>query len=199
MQQEQSTGRDLAASVKTMNQGFGDGGFIVGFDNDPATIFKSQINFIQKTGIVTAMVGLLNAPRGTRLYQRMKKENRLLKDDFSGDNMDSSLNFVPKMNREALLSGYRSVLNTIYSPKHYYERIKVLLREYKPKSKPGLSQIHFHHFMGLSTHCGFWGGREDLCVFLRRLASPAVYSMLALWLLTVTFSVRKYVKTLPKK
>jgi hypothetical protein len=84
----------------------------------------------------------------------MKKENRLLKDDFSGDNMDSSLNFVPKMNREALLTGYRSVLNTIYSPKHYYERIKVLLREYKPKSKPGLSQIHFHHLMGFIKPCG---------------------------------------------
>ena len=76
---KQNTSRDLIATVKTIqNHGFEVmGGFIVGFDNDPASIFKTQINFIQKSGIVTAMVGLLNAPKGTRLYQRLKRENRL--------------------------------------------------------------------------------------------------------------------------
>ena len=76
----QNQGRDLVASVKKIqNHGFEvQGGFIIGFDSDPISIFRSQINFIQKSGIVTAMVGLLNAPRGTRLYQRMKEENRLL-------------------------------------------------------------------------------------------------------------------------
>jgi len=85
--------RDLVASVKKIqNHGLEvQGGFIVGFDSDPLSIFKSQISFIQKSGIVTAMVGLLNAPRGTRLYQRLKQENRLLK-GFSGDNTDCSLN-----------------------------------------------------------------------------------------------------------
>ncbi|GAI58909.1 unnamed protein product, partial [marine sediment metagenome] len=84
--------RDLVASVKKIqNHGLEvQGGFIVGFDSDPLSIFRSQINFIQKSGIVTAMVGLLNAPQGTQLYQRLKKENRLLK-GFSGDNTDCSL------------------------------------------------------------------------------------------------------------
>jgi len=81
------------------------------------------------------MVGLLNAPKGTRLYQRLKGENRLLKEDFSGNNMDSSLNFVPKMNREHLIDGYHNVLSTIYSPKHYYARIKVLLKNTNPKPR----------------------------------------------------------------
>ena len=69
----QNTKRDLVASVKIIqNHGFEVmGGFIVGFDSDPLSIFKNQINFIQKSGIVTAMVGLLNAPPGTRLYQRL--------------------------------------------------------------------------------------------------------------------------------
>ena len=132
----QNTSRDLVAAVKNIqNHGLEVmAGFIVGFDSDPVTIFKTQINFIQKSGIVTAMVGLLNAPKGTRLYQRLKGENRLLKDDFSGDNMDYSLNFVPKMNRETLINGYRHILNTIYAPKEYYARIKTLSKEYKPKS-----------------------------------------------------------------
>ncbi len=129
-------GRDLLASVKTLQKHGFDvmGGFIVGFDNDPISIFKSQISFIQKSGIVTAMVGLLNAPPGTRLHHRLKKEDRLL-EATSGDNTDGSMNFVPKMHYETLINGYKQVVKTIYSPKQYYNRVKVFLNEYKPKCK----------------------------------------------------------------
>jgi len=158
----QNLSRDLVACVKKIhNQGMEVmAGFIVGFDNDPATIFKTQINFIQKSGIVTAMVGLLNAPRGTRLYQRLKKENRLLKDDFTGDNMDYSLNFIPKMNRDSLIDGYKHVLDTIYSPKHYYERIKTLLKEYKPAVKIKISNLNWCQICGLINCIWFLGIRE---------------------------------------
>jgi radical SAM superfamily enzyme YgiQ (UPF0313 family) len=143
----QNKNRDLVALVKKIqNHGLEvQGGFIVGFDNDPLSIFKSQINFIQKSGIVTAMVGLLNAPSGTRLYHRLKKENRLLK-NFSGDQMDyNSLNFIPKMNYETLINGYKSILNTIYSPKPYYERIKTFLKEYKPRKSRQASRLQSYH------------------------------------------------------
>ena len=142
----QNKGRDLAESVKKIqNHGFEvQGGFIVGFDADPASIFRSQINFIEKTGIVSAMVGLLNAPRGTRLYQRMKKENRLVA-DMSGDNTDCSLNFVPKMNRQTLIDGYKHILSTIYAPKHYYRRIATFLKEYKPPKLRIMNAFHFYH------------------------------------------------------
>jgi len=142
----QNKGRDLTKSVKKI-QKFGMqvlGGFIVGFDNDPPSIFERQINFIQKSGIVTAMVGLLNAPKGTKLYKRLKKENRIT-GNISGDNTDCSINFIPKMNYEVLLNGYKKILKTIYSPINYYERIKIFLREYKPLdrkiSKPNFSEI----------------------------------------------------------
>jgi radical SAM superfamily enzyme YgiQ (UPF0313 family) len=155
----QNVNRDLVAAVKTLhNHGLEVmAGFIVGFDNDPASIFKTQINFIQKSGIVTAMVGLLNAPKGTRLYQRLKGENRLLKEDFTGDNMDSSLNFKPKMNRESLISGYKHVLDTIYAPKQYYARIRTLLKEYKPRAKAGMSQINMRQVLGLVNSIWFLG------------------------------------------
>ena len=128
--------RDLVADVKKL-QSYGFqvmGGFIVGFDSDPISIFKSQINFIQKSGIVTAMVGLLNAPAETRLWHRLKKENRLLP-DATGDNTDGTTNFIPKMNFEVLVNGYKYILRTIYAPKQYYERIQTFLKEYQPNKK----------------------------------------------------------------
>jgi radical SAM superfamily enzyme YgiQ (UPF0313 family) len=146
----QNRNRDLIASIKKI-QNYGmqvHGGFILGFDNDPDSIFKSQLNFIQESGIVTAMVGLLNAPRGTRLYERLKKENRLL-EDFSGDNTDYSMNFVPKMGHEKLINGYRHVLTTIYSSNQYYDRVKIFLKEYKPRRKKSVSHLHLWHIRAL--------------------------------------------------
>ena len=143
----QNSGRDLAASVKSIqNHGFEvQGGFIIGFDNDPVSIFKSQINFIQKTGIVTAMVGLLNAPPGSKLHQRLKKENRLLNQSFTGDNTDCSMNFVPKMDRDRLVTGYKQILTTIYAPKQYYRRVLTFLSEYKPPRLRWLPLFRFYH------------------------------------------------------
>ena len=107
------------------------GGFIVGFDNDTPSIFQQQIEFIQKSGIVTAMVGLLQAPPGTHLYQRLKREGRLVK-DISGDNMDGSTNIIPRMGLASLREGYRKILAQIYSPKSYTDRVITFLREYQP-------------------------------------------------------------------
>jgi len=145
----QNSKRDMAEAVKTIqHHGFEVmGGFILGFDSDPATIFSKQIHFIQKTGIVTAMVGLLNAPKGTKLYKRLKNENRL-RDDFTGDNTDFSMNFVPKMKYETLMTGYKNVLDTIYSPRHYYERVVNFLNEYRPRKTPGISTLRLSHVTG---------------------------------------------------
>lgn len=154
----QNRNRDLAAAVKKIqNHGFEvQAGFILGFDSDPVSIFRKQINFIQNTGIVTAMVGLLNAPNGTKLYQRLKKENRLL-NDMSGDNTDFSINFVPKMKYETLVTGYKQVLDTIYSPRRYYERIVTFLKEYRPRKTAGISQLRFNHITGLIKSLWFLG------------------------------------------
>ncbi|MFC1847572.1 B12-binding domain-containing radical SAM protein [Chloroflexota bacterium] len=156
----QNQGRDLVASVKTIqNHGLEvQGGFIVGFDSDPLSIFRSQINFIQNSGIVTAMVGLLNAPRGTRLYHRLKKENRLL-ERFSGDNTDFSMNFVPKMKYETLVNGYKHILDTIYAPREYYERVRIFLKEYKPP-KLRVGHLQSHHLEGFIKSIWFLGIRE---------------------------------------
>jgi radical SAM superfamily enzyme YgiQ (UPF0313 family) len=154
---KQNQNRDLVASVKKiLNFGLEvQGGFIVGFDSDPLSIFKNQINFIQKSGIVTAMVGLLNAPPQTKLYQRLKREKRLVK-DFTGDNTDCSLNFIPKMKYETLMNGYKQIVKTIYSPRQYYERVTTFLKEYQPgKRKAPL--VQFHHVRAFFKSIWFLG------------------------------------------
>jgi hypothetical protein len=111
------------------------GGFIVGFDSDDETIFDRMIDFIQESGIVTAMVGLLQAPVGTQLYQRMLREGRL-QENYSGDNVDGKTNIIPKMEPELLRVGYRKILNSIYSAKGFYERVRTFLKDYKPVKRP---------------------------------------------------------------
>lgn len=130
---KQNMKRDLIASVKHLHRAGLQvrGGFIVGFDNDTPSIFQRQIDFIQRSGIVTAMVGLLQAPPGTRLYQRLKQEGRLL-DRISGDNVDGTTNIIPRMDLDTLNKGYESIMQYIYSPEHYYQRVKTFLREYRP-------------------------------------------------------------------
>jgi radical SAM superfamily enzyme YgiQ (UPF0313 family) len=129
----QNKGRDLVESVKILQRAGlqVQGGFIVGFDNDSSSIFQQQVDFIQKSGIVTAMVGLLQAPFGTNLYDRMQKEGRLIS-EFSGDNVNGLTNILPVMGMGPLVAGYRKLLNEIYSPKYYYERVTTFLREYRP-------------------------------------------------------------------
>lgn len=138
--------RDMIACVKKI-QNYGmqvSGGFIVGFDNDTPSIFERQINFIQRSGIVTAMVGLLQAPVGTKLFKRLKKEKRLLPNpSFSGSNTDLSTNFIPKMNMQKLVEGYQKIVTTIYEPKHYYARVLEFFKEFKPAYKRGVSSLRF--------------------------------------------------------
>ena len=136
--------RDVVANVKSLQRAGLQvhGGFIVGFDNDTPSIFQRQVDFIQKSGIVGAMVGILQAPRGTRLYERLQREGRL-SGDTSGDNLSGSTNIIPSMDLEVLREGYRAILRSIYAPKHYYQRMMTFLREYR--LPPITARLEFQH------------------------------------------------------
>jgi len=158
----QNLRRDLAESVRTLqNHGLRvSAGFIVGFDHDPPNIFERQISFIQNSGIVTAMVAVLNAPSGTRLFQRLKSENRLLGIAIGDSLVDGSINFSPKMDYQLLLRGHREVLETIYSQKNYYERVKAFLSEY-PSPLRRKQKIRFVDLQALLKMTWKLGIRED--------------------------------------
>ncbi|MCF8371549.1 MAG: B12-binding domain-containing radical SAM protein [Bacteroidales bacterium] len=133
----QNKNRDLLESVKKIQKAGlqVSGGFIVGFDSDTPSIFQRQIDFIQKSGIVSAMVGLLNAPKNTALYRQLEAENRLTT-DASGNNTDLTMNFIPKMNVDELMEGYKKIIHNIYSTKPYYKRLRQLLLNYNRQDQP---------------------------------------------------------------
>ena len=136
-QKFQNTGRSLLESVRRI-QSYGlevMAGFIVGFDNDPEDIFDKQVEFIQESAIPLAMVGLLLALPGTQLYRRLLKEGRIV-DEGHGNNMECRLNFVPKMDPQRLVEGYRSILRRIYDPDAYYQRVRRFLAQYHPAHHP---------------------------------------------------------------
>jgi radical SAM superfamily enzyme YgiQ (UPF0313 family) len=140
--------RDLVADVKRLQRAGlqVQAGFIVGFDNDSPGTFQRLVEFIQKSGIVTAMVGLLQAPPGTRLYERLLQAGRLL-ERMSGDNVDGTTNIIPAMNLDTLRDGYKNLMQHIYSPEAYYQRVITFLREYRPpKLKVSLDFEHFWEY-----------------------------------------------------
>lgn len=152
----QNTCRDLVSNVKSIHQAGMQvmGGFIIGFDNDSPATFQRQIDLIQRSGIVTAMVGLLQAPPGTKLFERMKADNRVV-GRFSGDNVDGTTNIIPQMGITHLMEGYRSIMRQIYSHNAYYERVKTFLRDFKT---PDIAiPLDFQRFLAF-FRSGFWLG-----------------------------------------
>ena len=180
----QNAGRDRVADVKRIQAAGLEvmGGFIVGFDNDKENIFEWQWRFIQESGVVTAMVGLLTALPETQLYKRLQAEGRLL-GHSTGNNLDAVLNFVPKLDRETLLRGYRDLVRRLYTPREYYRRIITFLRQYKP-SGPSMpitaldvrAFLHSLWAMGVvgSGRIAFWRFVTRAFLFHRRAFAEAM-------------------------
>lgn len=186
----QNTVLDMAQAVDVIH---GHGmqvmaGFIVGFDSDTEGIFEAQRNFIQKVGVVTAMVGMLSAVPGTRLWHRLKAENRLL-GEATGENTDGTINFIPRMGAEALVSGYRELMQTLYTPKLYYRRIHRFLKSYRPTVHTRMTPIEMWAFVRSMWAIGlrrgsmrhYWGllGRTLLtrCRSLPMAVELAIYGL----------------------
>lgn len=132
----QNRNRDMIADIKTLQRAGLEvqGGFIVGFDHDTPETFQRQLDFIQKSGIVTAMVGQLQAAPGTRLKERLAGEGRL-QGPALGHNTDGNTNFTPQMGLKALREGHARILKTLYAPRAYCQRVKTLLREFPSPSR----------------------------------------------------------------
>lgn len=154
----QNKSRDLVQCIQKLQHAGMEvmGGFIVGFDNDRQDIFKRQYEFIQSSGVVQAMVGLLQALPQTKLYQRLKREGRL-ETAATGNNTEAVLNFKTKLNREFLQNGYRELMKKLYEPKVYYQRIRTFLENHRPRGpRARLSPSDFRAFVKSFWMLGIW-------------------------------------------
>ncbi|HTX20875.1 MAG TPA: DUF4070 domain-containing protein [Candidatus Aquilonibacter sp.] len=154
----QNRNRDLVAAVQTLQRAGLEvmAGFIVGFDSDKSDIFKRQFEFIQRSGVATAMVGLLTALPQTRLWQRLKREGRL-ETESTGNNTDAELNFKPKLNRDFLQSGYRELVKKLYEPGNYYRRTRTFLKNHRQAGpRLRLSHADFKAFLKSLWVLGVW-------------------------------------------
>jgi radical SAM superfamily enzyme YgiQ (UPF0313 family) len=160
---KQNGGRDLVADIRRLQHAglHVQGGFILGFDSDTPTIFQRQIDFIQSSGVVMAMVGLLQAIPGTGLYDRLVREGRVTERLASGDNVDGTTNIVTRMGPEGLREGYSRVLRQIYAPRNYYRRVKTFLHEYrKPPISERIRGEHLWVFLRSCVQLGILGGER---------------------------------------
>lgn len=188
---KQNWHRDLIEDIKRIQRSGiqVQGGFIIGFDSDTPSIFQRQIDFIQKSGIVTAMVGLLQAPIGTRLYERLKQEGRLL-GFMSGDNVDGTTNIIPRMNMDVLYKGYKTVINTLYAPKNYYARVKTFLKEFKPPKIK--ASIDFEYLLALPRSIIRLGILDKERIYYWKLFFWTLFRKPRLFPLAITFAIYGY-------
>jgi hypothetical protein len=134
MRKKQNTRRNLAECVhKIYSYGIAvTAGFIVGFDNEKASLGESMAAFIDDCSVPVAMVGLLYALPNTQLTRRLEKEGRLraghevVSDDFEGDQCANGINFEPTRPLRDVLTDYKRVLDTVYAPENFARRLEKL-------------------------------------------------------------------------
>ena len=127
---------DLVESIKKI-QSYGLtvlGSLIVGFDQDDATIFRRQFEFLQEACLPGVNIRVLSAIPGTRLWARLHKEGRVL-DEFCLQRATGHItkwavtNAVPKqMTLAELLSGYRDLLVKVFEWDNFEARLAGMLR-----------------------------------------------------------------------
>jgi radical SAM superfamily enzyme YgiQ (UPF0313 family) len=124
MKKKQNTKRNLLNTVHKLHaKGFIIvGGFILGLDSDTPSVFQNQIDFINESGMVLISINLLKAPIGTELYDKMKEQNRLIRNlDFD----ENRSNMIHKMDKKILEEGYRRVIENVYSAESVFNRAKI--------------------------------------------------------------------------
>lgn len=178
----QNYNRDLRASIKKLQATGLEvlGSYIVGFDSDDREIFEKQVEFIQNTGVVVAMVNLLNALPNTHLWRRLKLEGRLETDSPEIDT-HKTVNFSPRMGKETLIKGYRAMLGILYDPGTYYRRIRVFLKHYRPYSRKTVQRPQARAFLKALFYLGILGNGRSQIYFWRML-------FLSLWKYPAAFS-----------
>lgn len=188
----QNINRNLLGSIKKIQQAGMEvlGGFIIGFDSDTSAIFKSQIEFIQKSGIISAMIGLLNAPTKSNLYKRLQSEGRIL-EKWTGDNTDMVMNFEPKMDKTLLFNGFHEVIRGVYGGKPFYERVKSFLKDFQPSIK-NKNKVDFVKLLAFFRSIFYIGILDNNRIYYWRLFFWSLFHRPKLFPMAITYTIYGY-------
>ena len=162
--------RDLIESVRKIQRAgiFVNGGFIIGFDTETASVQDAVVESVESAAMPIAMVGLLYALPGTRLARRLAEEGRLegLYDDVrlasvdDADQCTSGLNFRTLRPKAEALTDYQQVYRKLYNPAAFYGRVRQLVRmldRSRSRYRPTLRQVlrDLRAFVHVCTQAGW--------------------------------------------
>ncbi len=132
----QNTRNSLVEAVKKINHvGLRVmAGFILGFDGEKPGAGDRIVEFVEATAIPFAMFGMLQALPNTALWNRLKKEGRLLEgEEKATGNQTTLTNFITSRPIEELAREYIHCFWELYEPERYLGRVYRHLLAMKPK------------------------------------------------------------------
>ncbi|MGD2180374.1 B12-binding domain-containing radical SAM protein [Lusitaniella coriacea] len=99
-------------------------GFIIGFDGERSGAGQRIQNFVEETNIPQPMLGVLQALPNTALWDRLKKEERLIEGSgcIEVGDQNSLMNFHPTRPLAEIAKEYVEALWEMYDPSHYLRR-----------------------------------------------------------------------------
>ena len=100
-------------------------GFIIGFDGEKQGAGSRIVEFVSRTGIPHAMMGMLQALPNTALWHRLEREERLIQATAAakGVNQTNLLNFVPTRPIRDIANEYVDAFAALYEPNAYIDRV----------------------------------------------------------------------------
>ena len=99
-------------------------GIVFGFDHDTEPVFEATLDFLESAGVQNATFNILTPFPGTRLYERMEAEGRILTRDWGRYNGRADVVFQPRhMSPQALLAGYQYANRRFYSCRSIGKRL----------------------------------------------------------------------------
>src|SRR5256885_12988245 len=79
------------------------------------------------------MTGMVTHIPHTPLGERLRAEGRLREAEFSGNNTDDEVQFVPRrMSMDEMQRGYYQILKRLFAPGAMYQRSRALLERLEP-------------------------------------------------------------------
>jgi len=99
------------------------GSFVIGFDGEKPGAGQRICSFVELADIPMVALHLLQALPNTALWERLRKEGRLLEDRTSGQTTGSVLNFVPTRPEAEIVAEFLAAWEQLYEPSHYMERV----------------------------------------------------------------------------